>query len=151
MKELLAKAGRLLLVFSIFAIVGIVVVGAKAIIGEYLKENREEKFEITLIKLANKFNQRLPLSIDKDTRLDSAVAKGKSIEYKYTLINSQASSISGSAIINHVKPIMINSVCSNKDLYPVLRRGAEFIYTYYGKNGGQVISFSIYSADCKNS
>lgn len=105
-----------------------------------LEPSTDEILEIT----ANNINKTCPLNVDKNTRLDNAIAKTNNyLQYNYTLITIDKEDLSDDYISRYMEPVIINSVKTSPDLKFLRDLGTTLIYNYRDKNGVFIYSFSV--------
>jgi len=82
--------------------------------------------------------------VDENTRMDRAtVGPGARITYHYTFPNHNSRNIDLSWLHQNLRPVVINQVCSNKDMGLSLQYGGIYAYSYSGNDGAQIESFEI--------
>lgn len=92
----------------------------------------------------NEVNKRCPVMIDQYTRLDSAsVISGNSMQYNYTLINTELSEVNQDTVKKYVLPEIINNVKTSPDLKPFRDLKTTLIYSYRDKNGLAIMKFPV--------
>ena len=96
----------------------------------------ETSFAKVMSQSANELNKSCPMMVDKDTRLDNAIAiEDKTFQYNYTLINLNKSTLDIENFRSYMKPIIVNSVSSNPDLKIYRDNNVTMSYYYKDKNG----------------
>ncbi len=104
-----------------------------------------------LMNEVNEANKSLPVMIDKDTRMDSTLSKGKNLYYVYTMINLNSSDVSISRLNSFLvmkKKQIIKFSCSEKNTLFLLNYGAVVHYLYNWKNGEHMRTIRISKNDC---
>lgn len=102
-----------------------------------------------LLQLMNKINSYCPLMADKDTRMDNVVVFDNTIQYNYTFVNHTYREIS-SKHIQSLKPNILESYKSNKQLEEITKRNITVVYSYSDKFGRFITSFKITPEEYKN-
>ena len=95
-------------------------------------------------------NKKGPTMIAQDTRLDrSEVGPGARLTYFYTLPNHSSLDVDASKFQEATALNTIKTVCSRNEMRPLLKLGAIYGYSYFGKDGKKIASFEIRINDCK--
>ena len=93
-------------------------------------------YDQVMMKAASEINKSCPMMVDKETRLDNAVALPENIfQYNYTLVNMEKATTDISQIENYLRPILINSVKTNPDMKINRDNKTTMGYYYKDKNG----------------
>ena len=116
----------------------------------FIQCNTSEKIDINAIKVVNKFNEKCPMMIDSETRMDGIDIKGNSVVYKFTLINLLLENVDTSAFSKNLRPGIINSIKGNKDLDELKRINSVFEYYYKDRENKFIYSFKITPEDYNN-
>lgn len=144
------KALRLIL-----GIVWILTASSPTAMGKDLTMNfhsgkQKNSIEELLWKNANDLNAKLPTMVSSDIRLDSAVGVGRVFRYNYTLLNHSSSDVSAKDIDNAFGGKMIvNKVCTSKEVQVFVRNGVTMSYAYYGNDGKQITIISVAPSQCR--
>ncbi len=92
---------------------------------------RKASFDDNLKKIALELNKTCPKMIDKETRLDNALAiKGNIFQYNYTLLNILKDSMDIELYKASVEPSIINNVITNPDLETFRKNKITLIYNF---------------------
>ena len=95
-------------------------------------------------------NEKLPMMVDKQTRLDKVVAgPGAQITYLYTLPDYSSFDVSADWISTDVKPKVTKDVCDTAVLRKLIASGATLEYAYKGKDGVDINKFQVQDFNCK--
>jgi len=107
--------------------------------------------ETELSKVAVEMNKKLPMMVDKITRLDKVIVNKNRVTYEYTIVSYSKSDFAGKmdTLFNGLKVNVRNSVCTNKSTKFLLSMGAILHYSYNDKNGAYLSSFTISNSDCR--
>jgi hypothetical protein len=105
---------------------------------------RPASFDKTMMKVASELNKTCPVMIDKETRLDNAVALPDNIfQYNYTLVNFDKSQVNIDTVKKYVEPGLINNIKTNPDLKLYRDNKVTMAYYYRDKNGEFVLKISV--------
>ena len=95
-------------------------------------------------------NEKLPMMVDKQTRLDKVVAgPGAQITYLYTLPDYASFDVSADWISTDVKPKVTKDVCDTAVLRKLLASGVTLVYAYKGKDEVDINKFQVQDFNCK--
>jgi hypothetical protein len=113
----------------------------------------EEEIEARLIEgfrsAANDINQKLPMMIDEETRLDRAtVGPGARIVYHNTFTKYTSMDIDANWLQTNLRPLVMRKVCDNKDMRKSLQYGGIYVYSYSGSDEVEITRFEIDQNDC---
>ena len=98
---------------------------------------------------ANQFNQKLPMMLDSNTRLDRAtVGPGVRMVYHHTLPGYTSKDIDSNLLRNTLRPEVMRNVCSSSEMKKSLQFGGIYAYAYYGSDGVEIAQFEIDRSDC---
>jgi hypothetical protein len=122
----------------------IITIASALFIGLFFQQCATPSFDKAMMQAASELNKTCPIMIDKETRLDNALAlPGNVFQYNYTLVNAIKDSIDIASFEEYMKPLITNMVKTNPDLK--LYRDNEVTMTYYYKdmNGVFIAKISI--------
>ena len=103
-----------------------------------------QQFEAVLNKTAQKVNEKCPMMVDSETRLDNAVIlPEKIIMYNYTLVNVSKASFSINAAKQYMTTRLVNNVKTNPDLKVFRDNKVSMHYSYKDKNGTHLFNIEI--------
>jgi hypothetical protein len=103
-----------------------------------------------LKKLVDDLNSRLPATVDRNTRLDTASAgPGLRITYYYTITSHEAAALNVPRLRGTLIPASRAKVCTSPDTRALLDAKVIYTYHYNDRNGHFVTRFEISRADCK--
>jgi hypothetical protein len=92
---------------------------------------RKASFDDNLKEIALELNKTCPKMIDKETRLDNALAiKGNIFQYNYTLLNILKDSMDIELYKASVEPSIVNNVITNPDLETFRKNKITLIYNF---------------------
>ena len=101
-------------------------------------------FDKAMMELASEMNKSLPIMLDKDTRLDNAVAMPNNVlQYNYTLINLLESDVNAEDIRNQMEPVLTNVIKTNPEMKIYRDHKTTFAYSYKDKNGVFILKINI--------
>ena len=117
------------------------------------KKLTSEQIEGALIagleKGLKEYRGKLPMMLDKDTRLDKATIKpGPRVEYHHTFVNYTSEDIDPKVLLSSLKPAVTERICNSKKTKSSLQYGATFIYSYSGKDKIKIVSIELDRRDC---
>jgi hypothetical protein len=138
-------------------LMGIIVIAVATIAGVFGRDFAE-KFTVEPSAdsigqiAANAANEKAPVLVDKDTRMDHAVYLDRTIRYSYTLLNAeQDKKINYSHTFHDFKEKVKNKLCTTPELTITRDHGISHAYAYYDKNGVFLYKFKISPTDCNDS
>ena len=142
-------------ILSGLAVVGVLVFsnGIGQLAGRFFGDSfgtgvREGKLDAQLREAANLLNQRLPMTVDAETRLDSSVAANRQFIYKYTLVNVTADMLTPSELKAAMEETVINRVCTEQGMQVLVKQGVTVSYAYADKNGKEIAVLSVAPSQC---
>jgi hypothetical protein len=98
---------------------------------------------------ANQYNQKLPMMLDHDTRLDKAtVGPGPRAVYHHTFPKYTSRDIDANWLQTNLRPEVTRKVCASADMKKSIQYGGIYVYTYSGSDGIEITRFEINSNDC---
>lgn len=98
---------------------------------------------------ANQQNQRLPMMLDQDTRLDRVtVGPGPRAVYHYTFPKYTSRAVDANWLHTNLRLEVKKNVCVNKDMKKSIQLGGIYVYAYYGIDGVEITRFEIDRNDC---
>lgn len=112
---------------------------------------KESELNSVLMQAASQINQNLPMMVDSETRLDSTVGINKTFRYNYTMINYPVEELDPKGFSEAMRPQIVNSVCTTKEMEVFMKNGVPVTYAYHGKNGKQLTTITVEPSQCKNS
>lgn len=122
-------------------------------IGRSFVENSQQQkvekvLEEALTETAIAVNKQLPIMIDSETRLDAVLCSGKTMQYRYTLVNVRNNEVDRNELMNEILPFVTNNVCKNDKMAKMIKMGAEYNYTYFDKDGNYIGMAGITKHSC---
>ena len=109
--------------------------------------SREELIS-QLPAIANEISKNLPMTIDKETQLDSVLGFDETLTYLYSLINFKAEDVTQD-MKNFLHKQGINGYCSVEGPLKIFKENnITMKIMYRGKDGKFATSFSMNSSSC---
>jgi hypothetical protein len=119
-------------------------------VGKSLAET--DSFEQELVGMADRLNKKMPMYLDKSTRIDNIIpGPGRILTYNYTIVPVVSQDVdddSKAAFIKSIQPKMTKQVCTNPDTKLFFKNGVTIIYYYRASDGGFIGKFELSSKDC---
>jgi hypothetical protein len=102
-----------------------------------------------LVKLSSQMNQKLPMAVDSETRLDKVSAvPGRHFIYHYTLIALNSNEISSDNFHQIVRPQLKKRLCASSEMRSFLKNGVTISYLYQGKDGQPIGGAKFTPGEC---
>lgn len=122
-------------------------------VGKAAMKPSQQEVEAKLVegftKAANQYNQRLPMMVDQDTRLDKVtVGPGPRAVYHYTFPKYTSRDIDANWLQTNLRPEVMRKVCASADMKKSLQYGGIYVYAYSGSDGVEITRFEIDRNDC---
>ncbi|MFZ4702549.1 MAG: hypothetical protein ACOYMG_21095 [Candidatus Methylumidiphilus sp.] len=118
---------------------------SKAGLGYLFSPSIEEE----LAETAKKYNNNLPMMVDKDTRLDYTIGgSGKTFTYLYTLPSNPSTDYDRASFRAEITPIVKANVCKLTGMKPFFKAGITAFYVYRGNDGVEIARLAITPQDC---
>ncbi len=107
-----------------------------------------ETIDNKALKVVTQFNEKCPMMIDAETRMDGIEIKnGNTIVYKYTLINLLASKVDTTQFNRALRSGIINTIKTSAELDELKRIKSSFEYYYKDREANFIYSFIIKPED----
>lgn len=114
-----------------------------------LQRNEDVTSQRALSQMASELNKTLPMMVDKETELISAVGLEGVIAYNYRLVNISADNIRPDEFVNAIRPHVTNAVYTDPQTrHTFLRKGVTMRYSYADKDRRHIARFDVRPADC---
>lgn len=111
--------------------------------------NSDQAVDEVLAKMSVRMNRKLPVSVDKDTRLDRVSAvPGQHFIYHYTLVNLGANDVNTDTFHKKFKPRLKDRLCGSTEMQNFLKNGVSISYLYKGKEGAPIGGAKFAPSDC---
>jgi hypothetical protein len=108
-----------------------------------------QSLENELARTADSINKTLPMTIDKETRLDKVeINSGLRLTFFHTLLNYSSREVD---INPQIQANVKNNICSNEERKSYLQHGVTFDYIYRGNDGVYISRIETNINDCNNS
>lgn len=105
--------------------------------------------EITLQKMTDQLNAKMPMRVDQDTRLDNLHAgPGVRFTYNYTILTATIKDIDRTYFVNHLETKLKAGVCSSPDMQVFFKNNVTVGYSYRASDGVFVAKIEITPKDC---
>ena len=102
-----------------------------------------------LRQVADIVNQTMPMSVDKDTRLENIIAgPGARFTYNYTIITRQSKDINHIYLMNSLRKNVKSQACSNADLQIFFQNKVTIGYSYKSSDRIHIGTLEITPQDC---
>lgn len=116
------------------------IIAAAVAIGAYLLVQtlffKAPTFDKVMMQAASELNKTCPVMIDRETRLDNAIALPENkFQYNYTLVNLVKDSINIDEIQTAITPGIVNTVKTNPEMKDFRENKVTVQYSYKDKNG----------------
>jgi hypothetical protein len=122
----------------------IIAIASVLFIGLLFQQCAAPSFDKAMMQAASELNKTCPIMIDKETRLDNAVAlPGNVFQYNYTLVNAVKDSIDLKSFEDYMQPLILNIVKTNPDLKLFRDNKVTMTYSYNDMNGVFITKISI--------
>jgi len=120
------------------------VFGVIVIIGIQQFFFKAPSYDKAMMQAASEINKSCPMMVDKETRLDNAVALPDNVfQYNYTLVNMAKSDLDLVQLEEYMRPNLINTVKTNPDMKVNREHRTTFGYYYKDKNGEFLIKILV--------
>jgi hypothetical protein len=102
----------------------------------------QQDLSVVLSQAVASVNAQTPMSLDDDTRLDSAATARNLLIYNNTMINYEADELDAKIFSENVQTLVIEPLCTNPDLAIFKELKVTMVYRYLGKNGAFIAELS---------
>ena len=121
----------------------------RSAVSKYISDRNDGALEETIRQASNQLNSRLPMMVDKDTRLESTMpGPGKKWTYLYTLVSMRSTEVTQQQIKDVLGPTIKNGVCTSKEMQVFVKNGVQIVYRYRGSDGAIIGDVTVNSSDC---
>lgn len=129
-------------------IVGIVI--GKVAVQSYFDHQRETAFDRALVETSSQLNAKLPMQVDKYTRLDStSPGPGKRFTYLYTVSGVLFKGVNVEGLIKALRPTVVNSYKTSPQLASFRDHGVEMHYVYRDTAGNYLGEIAVSAQDLR--
>jgi hypothetical protein len=113
------------------------------------QQQLDEKLLEGFTTTAAKINAKAPTMMDRETRLDKAVAgPGARLTYFYSLPNYSSHDLDRNVLFTNIKSGVKKAVCDSEEMKPSLQDGGVYVYAYAGNDGMEMVRFELSKHDC---
>ena len=120
-----------------------------ALMGKSGSQGHEKSVDDALIKVSALMNKKMPVIIDKDTRLDKVSAEpGQHLKYHYTLVGVRNGDVNIVEFSKAIKPQLKSRLCENIEMQKFLKSGVSISYLYRGNDGRAIGGAEFSPSDC---
>jgi hypothetical protein len=143
----------ILIIISVLAVASIAGAIGRQAVKTMMKPSQQEIEKILtegFTFAATQINQKLPMMLDEDTRLDKAtVGPGTRVVYHNTFPKYTSKDIDANWLRTNLKPEVMQKICTSGDMKKSLQLGGIYVYAYSGNDGIEIARFEIDRNDCK--
>ena len=108
-----------------------------------------KKVEDILRQVAAEVNPTMPVSVDKDTRLEKIVpGPGAKFTYNYTIVTRKSKEIDHAYLMNFLRKNVKAEACSNADLKIFFENKVTVGYSYKSSDGIHIGTLDVKPRDC---
>lgn len=108
-----------------------------------------QKIEGVLRQMTDQLNTKMPMSVDRDTRLDNILAgPGARFTYNYTIVSAPFRDIDRQHFMNYLQIHIKAGVCSNPDMQIFFKNKVVVGYSYRASDGLFIAKLDISPKDC---
>ncbi len=133
-------------IIVVASLIGIAV--GKVAVQSYFDQRRATAFDHSLVDASSQWNAKLPLQVDKYTRLDWTVpGPGKRFTCMCTLLGISAKEIDPTKLTSIMRPQIVNGYKTIPQLAPFRDQGVEMRYVYRDAAGKYVTEIVISPKD----
>jgi hypothetical protein len=116
----------------------------------FVKEVTDKGIEQSLVQTSSEMNKKLPMMIDKATRLDTVTpAPNKTLMYKYTLVDITKAGIDVAKVQKTLKPTILEAYKTNPEMQKLRAAEISLKFQYYDKNGTFITDVEVHPSDVK--
>ena len=105
--------------------------------------------ERSLRDVAAKLNQRVPVLLDADTRVDKvSVEAGPRLVYHHTMVTAKRADVDMATFNGSFAAGLKSKICASPQMRPMFRNGVTLEYAYRASDGPLVGSIYVTPRDC---
>ena len=117
---------------------------------KHSSDRNDSAIEEKLTQASNSLNQRLPMTLDKQTRIESTFpGPGKKWTYLFTLVSIRSSDMTQQQLQDGLGENIKRGVCTSKEMLVFIKGGVQFVYRYRGSDGGVIGDIVVNPSDCQ--
>jgi len=104
----------------------------------------------TLVRMSAQMNKKMPMTIDKETRLDRVSAEpGHHFIYHYTLTGLRSADINTGEFPKAIKPQLKTRLCESTEMQNFLKNGVTISYLYRSSDGHPIGGIKFAPNECE--
>jgi hypothetical protein len=116
----------------------------------FVKEVTDTGIEQALVQTSSEMNKKLPMMVDKVTRLDTVTpAPNKTLVYKYTLVGVAKSAIDVEKFKGTLRPTILQNYKTNPEMQKLRSSEVSLKFQYYDQGGAYVTDIEVHPTDVK--
>ncbi len=120
-----------------------------ALMGKSGSQDHEKSIDDALTKVSAQMNKKMPIILDKDTRLDKVSAEpGRHLKYHYTLVSVRHGDINTAEFSKVIKPQLKSRLCEDVEMQKFLKNGVSVSYLYKTNDGRAIGGAEFSPSDC---
>jgi hypothetical protein len=105
----------------------------------YFDHRQATAYERALVEASGQMNAKLPMQVDKYTRLDTtAPGPGNRLTYFYTISDISAEQVDPAEVIKAIRPSVINSYKTSPQFAGFRDHGVVMHYVYRDEKGNHI-------------
>lgn len=108
-----------------------------------------QKIESVLRQMADQLNAKMPMTVDRDTRLDNILAgPGARFTYNYTIVSVASRDMDRRNLVNFLQTNVKSGACSNPDMQIFFKTKITVGYSYRASDGVFIGKLDVSPKDC---
>lgn len=141
--------------YALMLVALIFIAGTGKLIAAFLNDqlntpsNKIDNIQKVIRETAEAVNQKTPITVDKDTRLDSVAALTRNLVYYYTITTSNKSDLDMNFVNNQFSNSVKNKACTTPELEIFFKNGASVSYVYNDKSGIRITDIKVTNEYCR--
>ncbi len=121
------------------------------LMGRTGSQGRAITVDETLLKMSTQMNKKMPMTVDKETRLDRVSAEpGNHFIYHYTLTGMRSADINTGEFPKAIKPQLKTRLCESTEMQNFLKNGVTISYLYKSSDGYPVGGVKFAPNECES-
>jgi hypothetical protein len=135
---------------ALFLVVGLIAMAAAGAVGKKAGDwvvPPPKSIDAQLADTVRRANQKLPMMVDKITRMDSmTMPEPRVLQYNYTLVKVDGTALDG--FHSEVLPTVAARACSSPEVARIHDMGVTTVYVYRTADGTFASRLTVTKADC---